>query len=165
MTEKTLHDLYVSEVRDGLSAEKQLLKALPKMAKAASDMALKKAFKDHLVQTQTHVDRIEELFADLDMKPRAEKCDGMEGLLKEGEKALEDYKAGPVRDAALIAAAQRAEHYEIAAYGTLFAFARELGRKGAATLIQRTLDEERASDQLLTKIAESGVNGAAASEE
>lgn len=154
----TLEDLYVDELKDIYSAENQLVKALPKMAKGASSPELKEAFEMHLAQTKGHVDRIEKIFEGLKGKPRGKKCAGMEGLITEGSEILEEKGAGAALDAGLIGAAQRVEHYEIAAYGTARAHARQLGFTHDAELLQQTLDEEKAADDKLTTIAESLVN-------
>jgi ferritin-like metal-binding protein YciE len=153
---QTLQELFVHELKDLYSAENQLIEALPKMAKAASTPELKKGFEAHLDETKTHAQRIEQIFEGLDGKPGGVKCKGMEGLIKEGEEAMEEDADPAVKDAALIAAAQRVEHYEIAGYGTARTFAKHLGNDTAAKLLQQTLDEEGKTDQQLTKLAESG---------
>jgi ferritin-like metal-binding protein YciE len=157
-TFETLSDLYLNELRDLYSAETQLLKALPKMAEAASSSQLKEAFTAHLEETKGHVSRLEQIFDALGQKPTGETCKAMEGLIAEGE----DYvKAGgdrDVRDAGLIGAAQRVEHYEISGYGTTRTLALRLGDSQAADKLQATLDEEAAADRKLTAIAESEVN-------
>ena len=161
-TFETLGDLYLNELRDLYSAEKQLLEALPKMAEAASSSQLEQAFAEHLDQTRGHVSRLEQIFDALGEEPGGETCKAMEGLIKEGE----DYvKAGgdrDVRDAGLIGAAQRVEHYEIAGYGTARALALRLGESEAADKLQATLEEESEADLKLTEIAESEVNPEAA---
>ncbi len=154
----SLQDLYVQELRDLLHAEKQLLKALPKMAKAASSPKLSTAFEDHLEQTRGHVDRLEQLFEKLGASPKGKKCKAMEGLIEEGEDMMDLEAEPPVLDAALIAAAQRVEHYEMAGYGCVRTFARLLGHEDAALLLQQTLDEEAAADKKLTELAETIVN-------
>lgn len=164
----TLHNLYVDQLKDLYSAEKQLVQALPQMAEAASNSDLKEAFQSHLAETRTHVDRIEQIFGSLDDTPGGEKCKGMEGLIQEGSEVLSKRGKGEVKDAALIAAAQRVEHYEMAGYGVARTFAKQLGYSDAATILQQTLDEEGKADQKLTDIAEGGmlsdsVNEAAAS--
>jgi ferritin-like metal-binding protein YciE len=154
----TLKKLYVEELRDVYSAENQLLKALPKMAKGASSDELKQAFETHLEQTKGHVERLEEIFEALDEKPSGKTCKAMQGLIEEGSEMLEEEGEESVLDAGLIGAAQRVEHYEIAAYGTLRAFAKLLGEEDAAELLQETLDEEGETDKLLTGLAEEIVN-------
>jgi ferritin-like metal-binding protein YciE len=157
---QTLHDLYVAELRDLYSAENQILKALPRMAKKASSPDLKRAFEEHLEQTQGHVERLEEVFEKLDVKPRGKKCKAMEGLIEEGKEVMEE--AGEdVLDAALIAAAQKVEHYEMASYGCARTYARLLGDAEAADLLQQTLDEEGETDKRLTQLAESHINAEA----
>ena len=161
-TFETLHDLYLNELRDLYSAETQLLEALPKMANAATSSQLREAFTAHLEETEGHVSRLEEIFEALGEEPSGETCRAMEGLIREGE----DYvKAGgdkDVRDAGLIGAAQRVEHYEIAGYGTARTLAARLGESAAADKLQATLDEEGEADQKLTEIAENEVNAEAA---
>jgi ferritin-like metal-binding protein YciE len=141
-----------------LSAEKQLVKALPKMAKGASSQALKEGIEDHLEQTKGHVERLERVFKLLDKSPRAEHCKGMEGLIEEGSDLLEEDGEPHVKDAALIAAAQRVEHYEISGYGTARTLAELLGLGEAVDLLQQTLDEEKETDEKLTELAMSEVN-------
>jgi ferritin-like metal-binding protein YciE len=157
-----LHDLFVDELKDILWAEKQLTKALPKMAKGAQSEQLRTAFTEHHAETVKHVERLEEIFDTIGLTPRAVKCEAMEGLLKEGEGLMEDYSESAALDAALISAAQKVEHYEIAAYGTLRAFARRLGNARAEKLLSQTLEEESKADDLLTGIAEAGANEVAA---
>ncbi len=161
---ETMEDLFVHELKDLLSAEKQLVKALPKMAKGASSDALRTAIEEHLGQTKTHVERLEKVFSMLDKAPRAEHCKAMEGLIEEGSDLLEEEGSPAVKDAALIGAAQRVEHYEIAAYGTVRALAEQLGKDEAVTLLQETLDEEKQTDEKLTELALSEVNVQAGSE-
>jgi ferritin-like metal-binding protein YciE len=156
MTMENLEDLFIHELKDLYSAENQLIEALPKMAKAASTPELKQGFEMHLKQTQEHAQRIEQIFEDFDKKPGGVKCKGMEGLIKEGEEAIKEDAEGAVKDAALIAAAQRVEHYEIAGYGTARTFAKHLGNDKAAQLLQQTLDEEGETDKKLTQLAERG---------
>jgi ferritin-like metal-binding protein YciE len=156
--ENGLRDLFVSELKDMLWAEQHILKALPKMEKAARLEELKDAFASHLAQTEEHVNRLKEVFEIVDTTPRAEKCEAMEGILKEGEDLVEDFKDSPALDAALITAAQKVEHYEIAGYGCLRSFAERLGLDDAAELLQATLDEEGDTDEKLTGIAESMAN-------
>jgi ferritin-like metal-binding protein YciE len=151
---ESLQDLYVSELKDLYSAEQQLVEALPKMAKAASKKELKKGFQDHLKQTRGHVQRLKKVFNDLDASPAGKKCKAMEGLIKEGAEIIR-LKADPeAKDAALIAAAQRVEHYEIAGYGCVRTYARILGLSEAADLLQQTLDEEGDTDKALSELAE-----------
>ena len=154
----SLETLYVEELRDLYNAENQLLKALPKMAKAASSPELKQAFEEHLEQTQEHVARLEEIFEKLDKKPTGKTCKAMKGLIEEGSEVLEEEGEEPVLDAAIIAAAQKVEHYEIASYGTVRTFAEILGEEDAVELLQQTLDEESEADQRLTELAEEVVN-------
>ncbi|HET6597329.1 MAG TPA: ferritin-like domain-containing protein [Anaerolineales bacterium] len=154
----TLDDLYTDLLKDLYSAEKQLVKALPKLAKNAQSPDLQKAFQDHLRQTEGHVERIERIFSELDGSPRGKKCVGMEGLIEEGNELLQEDVEPDVLDAGLIAAAQKVEHYEIAGYGTARAWAERLGYEKAARLLQQTLDEESMANEKLTKIAESHVN-------
>jgi ferritin-like metal-binding protein YciE len=155
---QTLEDLYTDMLKDLYSAEKQLVKALPKMAKSAQSSDLRQAFQDHLKQTEGHVDRIERIFSDLGGSPRGKKCVGMEGLVEEGNELLQEDVEPDVLDAGLIAAAQKVEHYEIASYGTVRTWAERLGYHNAAQLLQQTLDEEGEANKKLTQIAESHVN-------
>src|SRR5262249_35036725 len=157
----SLHDLYVEELKDLYSAENQILKALPKMVKAASSSELQNAFQEHLEVTRGHVERLEQIFKKLDARPKGKKCKAMEGLLEEGKEMMQDAEP-PVLDAALIGAAQRVEHYEIAGYGCARTYARILGDIEAADLLQQTLEEEGAADKKLTEIAESAINQEAA---
>jgi len=161
----TLHDLFVHELKDIYSAEKQLLKALPKMAKAASSDELRSGFEDHLEQTQEQVARLEKIFEQLEVGSRGPKCAAMEGLIEEGSSIMEKDADEAVMDAALIASAQKVEHYEIASYGTLATFAHRLGYEEAEELLRQTLEEEKETDQKLTEIAESQVNIEAEGEE
>jgi ferritin-like metal-binding protein YciE len=163
MKMKTLNDLFVHELKDLYSAEKQLTKALPKMAKAATNDSLREAFESHLQETEGHVQRLEEICSQLGVSTRATKCKAMEGLIEEGQEVLEEDMEDDVRDAALISAAQRVEHYEMAGYGSARTFAEQIGNEEAARLLQQTLDEEGAADKKLTKIAMSRVNEAALS--
>jgi ferritin-like metal-binding protein YciE len=160
MTSKmaTLEDLYTDMLKDLYSAEKQLVKALPKMAKSAQSSDLQKAFQDHLKQTEGHVDRIERIFSDMGGSPRGKKCVGMEGLIEEGSELMNENVDPDVLDAGLIAAAQKVEHYEIGSYGTVRTWAERLGYNDAARLLQNTLDEEGEANKKLTQIAESHVN-------
>ena len=157
-----LHDLLVDELKDLYHAEKQLTKALPKMAKAATHEGLRDALESHLEETREHVARLEEAFGALDMSPKAKPCAGMAGIIEEGSDLLEEDAEPGVLDAGIIAAAQRAEHYEIGAYGTCAEWARLLGLDEVVSLLERTLNEEKAADQKLTALAESGINEAAA---
>jgi ferritin-like metal-binding protein YciE len=155
---KSLDDLYEGGLKDIYWAEKSLLKALPKMQKNATNADLKKAFGDHTTQTETHITRLEDCFAEIDLKPKAEKCDAMAGLLEEAEGLMEESEAGTVRDAALIAAAQKVEHYEIATYGTLAAFAKVLGHNKGLKLLVKTLEEEKDCDENLSALADTNLN-------
>jgi ferritin-like metal-binding protein YciE len=157
----SLDDLLVHELRDLLNAEKQLLKALPRMAKAATNEALVDALSTHLAETEAQVERLNECFAHLGLAARGKKCAGMEGLIKEGVEVLAECEDDEVADAAIIASAQRIEHYEISAYGTARAFALRLGHEEIAELLNETLEEESAADDVLSAIAESEVNVAA----
>jgi ferritin-like metal-binding protein YciE len=150
----SLDDLLVSELKDLYSAEKQLLKALPKMAKAANSKALQSGFTKHLKQTEGHVSRLEKVFEELGASPRGKKCKAMEGLIEEGQEIIDEDADPDVKDAALIAAAQRVEHYEIAGYGCVRTYANLLNHKKAASLLQQTLDEEGETDKTLSKLAE-----------
>lgn len=155
---KTLKDLYIHELKDLYSAEKQLIRALPKMAQAASDEKLAAGFREHLEQTKTHATRLEELLSDLDQSTRGPKCKGMEGLIAEGEEIIQEEADEEIKDAALIAAAQRVEHYEIAGYGTARTYAQMVGDKNGVKLLQTTLEEEAETDKKLTDLAESSIN-------
>jgi len=154
----SLKDLYVEELRDLYNAEKQLVRALPKMVKASSDKEMSRAFASHLEETKGHVERLEAVFRGLSISPAGQTCEAMEGLITEAQELLDADAEPDVLDAALIAAAQRVEHYEIAGYGTVRAYARLLGREGDVTLLQDTLDEEGAADKKLGTIAEKRVN-------
>jgi ferritin-like metal-binding protein YciE len=154
----TVENLFLHELKDLLSAEKQLVKALPKMAKGASTEALRAAFEEHLEQTKGQVERLEQVFALVDKAARAEHCKGMEGLIQEGADLLEEEGDDAVKDAALIAAAQKVEHYEIAGYGSARTLAEMLGLEKAVDLLQQTLDEEKETDEKLTELAMSEVN-------
>lgn len=155
---ETLRDLYVEELKDLYSAENQIIKALPKMIKAASHDELRQAFTKHLKETEIHAQRIEQVCDDLGVSPKGKKCVGMEGLLKEGSELIKEKPEPDVLDAGLIAAAQHVEHYEMAGYGCVRTYARQLGYESQAELLQATLDEEGATDKLLTEIAESSIN-------
>jgi len=154
----TLKDLYVDELKDLYSAEKQLVKALPKMAKAANDPELQQAFRTHLKETTQHVERLEQICRELGVSPRGKKCVGMEGLIEEGSELIKEDPDPDVLDAGLINKAQHVEHYEMAGYGTVRTYARQLGFESQAELLQQTLDEEGRTDHLLTELAESGIN-------
>ena len=158
----SIENLFVHELKDLLSAEKQLVKALPKMAKGANNSALQSAIKEHLEQTKGHVERLEKIFELLGKSPRAEHCKAMQGLIEEGSDLLDEDGAPTVKDAALIGAAQRVEHYEIAAYGTARTLAEMLGQNEAVDLLQQTLDEEKTTDEKLTELATSEINPEAA---
>ena len=158
----TLHDAFIDELRDTYDAEKQLLKALPKMAKAANSPDLRAAFEAHTEETRGQIERLEQVFLTLEEKVRGKHCDGIAGIIEEGKKVMaEDFDDATI-DACLIASAQRAEHYEMAAYGTLVAWARAMGHDDAADLLQETLEEEKATDEKLTALAEDGINQEAA---
>jgi ferritin-like metal-binding protein YciE len=154
MKVESLRDLYLEQLQDLYSAEQQLIKALPKMAKASSSEELRAAFEDHLGQTRQHAQRIETIFEQMGEKVGAKKCKGMEGLVKEGSEVLEEDMEDGIKDAAIIAAAQRVEHYEIAGYGCVHAYAERLGDDKAASLLEQTLEEEKQADELLNGIAE-----------
>jgi ferritin-like metal-binding protein YciE len=155
---ETLKDLFVEELRDLYSAEKQIIKALPKMRKAANSDQLKAAFEEHLEQTKGHVARLEEIFETLGEKPTGKTCKAMEGLVEEGSEMIAEKAEPAVKDAGLIAAAQRVEHYEMAGYGTARTFAEHLKMNAAVKLLQETLDEEEATDEKLTTLAETNIN-------
>jgi len=157
----SLQSLFLDELKDVYHAEKQLLRALPRMAKAASSPKLQQAFTNHLRETQGQVQRLERVFKEIGQTPRAKKCEGMAGLVEEGKKILEEDGDPAVIDAALIAAAQRVEHYEIAAYGCLRTYAQLLGLTAAAQLLEQNLNEEEAADEELSALAEGGINQAA----
>jgi ferritin-like metal-binding protein YciE len=154
----SLHELYVDELKDLYNAENQILKALPRMTKAASHPELKRAFTQHERQTREQVRRLERIFRDLGEKPTGKKCHGMEGLLEEGKELIQERPQADVLDAGLLAKAQHVEHYEIAGYGTVRTYARLLGHEQHAQLLQQTLDEEGETDKLLTMLAESSIN-------
>jgi len=155
MRKGSIRQLYIDELKDLYNAETQLTKALPKMAKASSNDELRQAFEEHLRQTSEHVSRLEQIFEMLDESPSGQKCLGMEGLVKEGSETMKEKYDDTVMDAAIIGAAQRVEHYEIAAYGTVKAFAELLGENEHMSLIERTLEEEKQTDRKLTQLAES----------
>jgi ferritin-like metal-binding protein YciE len=157
----TLREAFLDEIRDLYHAEKQLLKALPKMAKSASNAELRTALEDHLAETENQVSRLERVFELVGEKPQTKTCAGMAGIIEEGSDVLSEDASSAVLDAMIIASAQRAEHYEIAAYGTVAAWAEGLGLTDAAELLRETLDEEKAADETLTAMAETGINTAA----
>jgi ferritin-like metal-binding protein YciE len=158
----TLQDAFIDELRDAYDGERQLTKALAKLAKAATAPELKEAFQSHLEETQGQIERLEQVFATLEEKARGKHCDGIAGIIEEGKAIMEEDFDDATMDASLIAAGQRAEHYEMAAYGTLVAWARALGHDEAAELLQQTLDEEKAADEKLSGLAEGGINQSAA---
>lgn len=160
--QKSLHDMFIDELRDAYDAEKQLTKALPKLAKAAVSDELREAFESHLTETQGHVTRLEQVFASLEEKPRGKHCDGIAGIIEEGKSVIEEDIEEVAIDACLIAAGQRAEHYEIAAYGSHVAWARAMEHTEAADLLEETLEEDKAADEKLTSLAEGGINEEAA---
>lgn len=162
---RTLHDLFVHQLRDVYSAERQLLQALPRMAKAVTSDDLRGALEAHLGETEEQVTRLDEVFEQLGVTSRGMKCKAMEGLIEEGKELLDEDIDEDVLDAGIIAAAQRIEHYEIAAYGTLCAYARSLGQDSALALLETTLDEEKAADDKLTEVAEGGINALAMRED
>lgn len=155
---ESLHKLYVQQLKDLYSAENQLLKALPKMQEAATNEELKQAFGDHLNETKEQVARLEKVFKSLDFEPGGHKCEAMAGLIKEGEEMIKADAPNEVRDAGLIAAAQRVEHYEMAGYGTCRAYAEKMGDQEAADILQQTLDEEARADESLNRLAERSIN-------
>jgi ferritin-like metal-binding protein YciE len=159
----TLRDLFVEELQDILHAERQLVKALPKMAKAASSSDLRDALQSHLAETEEHVSRLEQAFDLLDETAKTKVCAGMQGIVEEGGNAIKEHDKGSALDAAIIAGGQRAEHYEMAVYGTLMAWAKALGHDDIAALLSDTLEEEKAADEKLTELAEAGINEAAES--
>lgn len=154
----SLKKLFVHELKDLYSAETQIVDALPKMIENATDSELKTAFQDHLTQTRKQIERLEKIFSSYEFQPGGHKCKGMEGLIKEGEDLLKTDIDPEVRDAALISAAQRVEHYEMAGYGTARAFAQQLGDHQSAELLQQTLDEEANTDEKLSRLAEKSIN-------
>ncbi len=160
---KNLQELFIEQLKDVHNAEKQLVKALPKMAKVATTTALRRAFEDHLAVTKEQVARLDAVFEEVGARPGRKKCVAMEGLVQEGQELIAEEPAPAVLDAGLIAAAQRVEHYEIAAYGTLRSYAKLLGHKNAAKLLEKTLKEEEETDRLLSDLAEGGVNEKAVS--
>ena len=162
MPAKSLRELFVEELRDTYDAEKQVTKALPKMIKAATDPDLRSAFELHLEETRGQIERLEQVFEALGEKPRGKRCEGVAGILEEGKSIMEEDFDDMTMDASLIASAQRVEHYEMAAYGTLVSWATVMGHEEAVGLLQETLDEEKAADEKLTGIAEGGINQEAA---
>jgi ferritin-like metal-binding protein YciE len=155
---KNLDDLFHNTLKDIYFAEKKILATLPKMAKAAQNQELKAAFEKHYTETEGQVDRLEQVFAIIKQKPQGKTCAAIVGITKEGAEIMQEYKGSPALDAGLLAAAQAVEHYEISRYGTLRTWAEELGLDDAVTLLDATLDEEEATDEALTKIAETAVN-------
>lgn len=162
---KKLEDLFHDTLKDVYFAEKKILATLPKMAKAAQHAGLKAAFEKHRSETEGQIERLEQVFAEIDKKPQGKTCDAIVGITKEGQEIMEDYKGMPAHDAGLLAAAQAVEHYEMSRYGTLRTWAEELGYTKATKLLQQTLDEEKATDAALTKLAKSVVNVDAENEE
>ena len=155
---KTLHDLFEDTLKDIYFAEKKILTALPKMAKAAQNPDLKAAFEKHEAETEVQIERLEQVFAMIDESPKGKTCEAINGLVDEGKEIMSDFKNSPAHDAGLLAAAQSVEHYEISRYGTLRTWAEQLGMSDAASLLQETLDEEEATDQALTELATSVIN-------
>jgi ferritin-like metal-binding protein YciE len=154
MSINSLEKMFIEELKDLYSAENQITKALPKMANAATSQDLKKAFEKHLRETEGHIERLEKICQMMDINPKGKTCDGMKGVIEEGSSMMKEAEEGDVRDAALIAAAQRVEHYEMAAYGTARTYAEQLGQPKCAKLLEETLEEEKATDQKLTSIAQ-----------
>lgn len=157
-----LNALFKHFVRDIYYAEKKILRTLPKMARNASSDQLREAFEEHQGETETHVERLEQVFELLGLKPRGVTCEAIDGILEEGSEIMEEAEKGDTRDAGMIAAAQAVEHYEMTRYGTMVSWARQLGHSEAADILQTTLDEERAADRKLTDLAEGQLNKAAA---
>ena len=153
MSVDSIEKLFIEELKDLYSAENQITKALPKMANAATSKELKQAFEHHLRQTEGHIERLEQICRILGTNPKGKTCEGMKGVIEEGNSMLKDADEGSVRDAALISAAQRVEHYEMAAYGTVRTYASQLGQSQCARLLEETLEEEKQTDQKLTSIA------------
>lgn len=156
--EKTLSDLFEDSLKDVYYAEKKILVALPKMAKAAESEEVAAAFEKHRAETEQQIERLEQVFEMLEQTPKGKKCPAIEGILEEGKEIMDEYKGMPALDAGLVAGAQAVEHYEIARYGTLIAWAEKLGLQDAVPLLQETLDEEKDTDAALTKLAETAVN-------
>jgi len=157
-TEGTLHDAFIDELRDSYDGERQLTKALAKLAKAATSPELRDAFESHREETLGQIERLEQVFESLDERVRGKHCEGIAGIVEEGKSIMEEDFDDATMDACLIAAGQRAEHYEMAAYGTLVAWARAMGHDAAADLLQENLDEEKAADEKLSSLAEGGIN-------
>lgn len=157
----TLHDAFIEELRDTYDAERQLTDALAKLARAATNPELKTAFETHLDETRGQIARLEQVFQSLDLRPRGKHCAGIAGIIDEGKSLMKDAEAGPTLDACLIASGQRAEHYEIAAYGTLVAWADAMGHTDAAQLLRQSLEEEKATDVLLSGLATDRINDGA----
>jgi len=162
MAIKTMKDLFVHGLKDIYYVEKKLVSELPRIAKKATDPELKRAFEDHAAQTENHLSRLEEVFQQIELQPRGEKCEALEGILDETKELLKDVKDPQVLDAGLLAEAQAVEHYEITRYGTLIAWSRQLGLRDAEPLLNETLEEEKEADKLLTEIAEAEINRKAA---
>lgn len=160
--EKTLHDLFLHTLKDVYYAEKQILKALPKMAKAAESEELKAAFEAHRDETETQIERLEKVFEILGKQARGVQCEAINGIIEEGKEVMEDFADSVVLDAGILAAAQAVEHYEITRYGSLRTWASELGMKDAAKLLEQNLEEEKKTDKLLTELAEARINMKAA---
>lgn len=158
----TLHEAFVNELKDAYDAEKQLTKALPKLAKTATSAELRAAFESHLEETRTHIDRLERAFEALDEPAKGKHCDGIAGIIEEGKSIMDEDFDEATMDACLIAAGQRAEHYEMAAYGTLIAWAKVMGHAAVADVLSQTLEEEKTADEKLSRLAESGLNRQAA---
>jgi ferritin-like metal-binding protein YciE len=156
--EKALDDLFEETLKDILYAENKILKALPKMAKAAQSEELKAAFDKHLKETEDQVVRLEKVFAMIDVAPRGKKCEAIEGMIEEGSEIMKEFKGAPALDAGLVSAAQAIEHYEIARYGTLKRWAEQLGLEDAVELLEETLEEEKNTDEALTELADSAIN-------
>ena len=155
---KKLDDLFHDTLKDIYFAEKKILATLPKMAKAAQSEELKAAFEKHLTETEGQIDRLEQVFAVIEQKPQGKTCAAINGITEEGAEIMEEYKGSPALDAGLLAAAQAVEHYEISRYGTLIAWAEELGLDDAVSLLEETLEEEEATDEALTEIAKTAIN-------
>jgi len=162
---KTLDELFHDTLKDIYFAEKKILTALPKMAKAAQNEDLQAAFEKHQAETESQIKRLEEVFAEIDEKPETKTCEAILGILKEGDEIMKEYKGSPAHDAGLLAAAQAVEHYEISRYGTLVAWAEELGLESSVDLLQETLDEEAATDEALSELADDVINQEADEEE
>ncbi|MCA1970911.1 unnamed protein product [Ciceribacter sp. T2.26MG-112.2] len=161
MAQKTLDDLFYETLKDIYYAERKILKTLPKMARGAQDPKLKAAFEKHKEETEGQIERLQQVFEIIGKRPRAKTCPAIDGIIEEGEEIMEDFKGAPALDAGLLAAAQAVEHYEISRYGTLSAWAKQLGLKDAAKLLDETLAEESKTDDALSKLAETAVNAAA----